>query len=92
MMLNRRQVALHRSHTDPDDGGYMSGAAEERFLEVWELTREVWASSRRRRMLNVDYKEMLQWLLEEDVKLLLVCACAVAVYCYPGDTKGLQGR
>lgn len=41
--LNRRRVALHRSHAEADDGGYMPGTPEERFLEVWELTREVWA-------------------------------------------------
>jgi hypothetical protein len=43
MTLNRHQVALHRSHTEADDGGYMPGTPEERLLEVWELTREVWA-------------------------------------------------
>jgi hypothetical protein len=41
--LNRSQVSLHRSLTEADDGGYMPGSAEERFLEVWDLTREVWA-------------------------------------------------
>ena len=43
MTLNRHQVTLHMSHTEADDGGYTPGTAEERFLEVWELTREVWA-------------------------------------------------
>ncbi len=43
MTLNRHQVTLYRSHTEADDGGYMPGTAEERLLEVWELTREVWA-------------------------------------------------
>lgn len=41
--LNRRQIALYHSHSEADDGGYMPGTAEERFLEVWELTREAWA-------------------------------------------------
>jgi hypothetical protein len=40
--LNRRQVALHRSHADADDGGYMPGTAAERLSEVWDLTQEVW--------------------------------------------------
>jgi hypothetical protein len=43
MTLNRHKVTLYRSHTEADDGGYMPGTAEERLLEVWELTREVWA-------------------------------------------------
>jgi hypothetical protein len=43
MTLNRHEVALYRSHSEADDGGYMPGTAEERLLEVWELTREVWA-------------------------------------------------
>jgi hypothetical protein len=44
--LNRWQVSLHRSNAEADDGGYMSGTAEERLLEVWELTRDVWAFCR----------------------------------------------
>jgi hypothetical protein len=43
MTLNRHQAALYRSCTEVDDGGYMPGTAEERLLEVWELTREAWA-------------------------------------------------
>ncbi len=42
--INRRQVAVRKSLTEEaDDGGYMPGAAEERLLEVWELTLEAWA-------------------------------------------------
>ncbi len=41
-------------------------------------------------MLNEDYKEMLQCLLEEDVRFLLVGAYAVAVYGYPRATKGID--
>jgi hypothetical protein len=37
-------------------------------------------------MLNKDYKEMLQCLLEENVKFLLVGAYAVAVHGYPRAT------
>lgn len=43
MSLNRRQVTLHKSSVEADDGGYMPGTAEERVLEVWELTHELWA-------------------------------------------------
>lgn len=41
--LNRQHVTLHRSPAEADDGGYMAGTAEERILQVWELTREAWA-------------------------------------------------
>ena len=41
-------------------------------------------------MLNEDYKEMLQCLLEENVKFLLVGAYAVAVYGYPRATKDID--
>lgn len=41
--LDRQQVTFHRSPADADDGGYMPGTAEERVLQVWELTREAWA-------------------------------------------------
>lgn len=41
-------------------------------------------------MLNKDYEEMLQCLLEENVKFLLVGAYAVAVYGYPRATKGID--
>jgi predicted nucleotidyltransferase len=41
-------------------------------------------------MLNEDYKEMLQCLLEEDVRFLLVGAYAVAVYGYPRATKDID--
>lgn len=41
--VNRRQIAIYRSHAEADDGGYMNGTAEERLLEVWELTRDVWS-------------------------------------------------
>lgn len=40
-------------------------------------------------MLNKDYKEMLQCLLEENVKFLLVGAYAVAVHGYPPVPAGL---
>jgi hypothetical protein len=43
MKLNRHRVVLYKSHAEADDGGYMPGTPEERLLEVWELTREVWA-------------------------------------------------
>jgi predicted nucleotidyltransferase len=41
-------------------------------------------------MLNEDYKDMLQCLLEENVKFLLVGAYAVAVYGYPRATKDID--
>ncbi len=41
-------------------------------------------------MLNEDYKDMLQCLLDEKVKFLLVGAYAVAVYGYPRATKGID--
>ena len=41
--VNRHQVAIHKSTREVDDGGFMPGTPAERLLEVWELTREVWA-------------------------------------------------
>ena len=41
-------------------------------------------------MLNEDYKDMLQCLLEEKVSFLLVGAYAVAVYGYPRATKDID--
>jgi predicted nucleotidyltransferase len=41
-------------------------------------------------MLNKDYKEMLECLLEESVRFLLVGAYAVAVYGYPRATKDID--
>jgi hypothetical protein len=41
--VDRTQVTLHRSPAKADDGGYMPGTAEDRILQVWELTRESWA-------------------------------------------------
>jgi predicted nucleotidyltransferase len=41
-------------------------------------------------MLNEDYKDMLQCLLDEKVKFLLVGAYAVAVYGYPRATKDID--
>ena len=41
-------------------------------------------------MLNEDYKDMLQCLLEEKVRFLLVGAYAVAVYGYPRATKDID--
>jgi predicted nucleotidyltransferase len=41
-------------------------------------------------MLNRDYKEMLQCLLEENVKFLLVGAYAVAVHGFPRATKDID--
>jgi predicted nucleotidyltransferase len=41
-------------------------------------------------MLNKDYKEMLQCLLEENVKFLLVGAYALAVHGYPRATKDID--
>jgi predicted nucleotidyltransferase len=41
-------------------------------------------------MLNEDYREMLQCLLEEKVRFLLVGAYAVAVYGYPRATKDID--
>lgn len=41
-------------------------------------------------MLNEDYKDMLQSLLEENVRFLLVGAYAVAVYGYPRATKDID--
>jgi hypothetical protein len=46
--VNRRQIAVRRSFAEADDGGFMPGTPEERLLEVWELTREVWAFSQER--------------------------------------------
>jgi predicted nucleotidyltransferase len=41
-------------------------------------------------MLNEDYKEMLQCLLEENVRFLLVGAYAVAVHGFPRATKDID--
>jgi hypothetical protein len=41
-------------------------------------------------MLNRDYKEMLQCLLEENVRFLLVGAYAVAVHGFPRATKDID--
>lgn len=41
-------------------------------------------------MLNKDYKEMLQCLLEENVKFLLVGAYALAVHGFPRVTKDID--
>ncbi len=41
-------------------------------------------------MLNEDYKEMLQCLLEENVRFLLVDAYAVAVYGSPRATNDID--
>jgi predicted nucleotidyltransferase len=41
-------------------------------------------------MLNKDYKEMLQRLLEENVRFLLVGAYAVAVHGFPRATKDID--
>lgn len=41
-------------------------------------------------MLNKDYKEMLQCLLEENVRFLLVGAYAVAVHGYPRATQDID--
>ena len=41
-------------------------------------------------MLNEDYKDMLQCLLEEKVRFLRVGAYAVAVYGYPRATKDMD--
>lgn len=41
-------------------------------------------------MLNKDYKEMLQCLLEEKVRFLLVGAYAVAVYGHPRATRDID--
>lgn len=41
-------------------------------------------------MLNKDYKEMLQCLLEENVRFLLVGAYALAVHGFPRATKDID--
>jgi hypothetical protein len=41
-------------------------------------------------MLNKDYKEMLQCLLEEEVKFLLVGAYALAAHGFPRATKDID--
>lgn len=41
-------------------------------------------------MLNQDYKEMLQCLLEENVKFLLIGAYALAVHGFPRATKDID--
>ena len=41
-------------------------------------------------MLNKDYREMLQCLLEEDVKFLLVGAYALAAHGFPRATKDID--
>ena len=38
-------------------------------------------------MLNEDYKEMLQYLVDEDVKFLLMGAYALAAHGYPRATR-----
>lgn len=87
--LNRHQVRVYRSHAEADDGGYMPGTPAERLSQVWELTKDAWAFSGVP-MLNEDYKDMLQCLLEEKVRFLLVPAYAVAVYGYPRATKNMD--
>lgn len=42
-MLDRRHVCVYRSFEEAEDYGYMPGTPEERVLQVWELTRDVWA-------------------------------------------------
>jgi hypothetical protein len=43
--VDRNQIAMHRSldEAEAEDSGFMPGTPEERILEVWELTGEVWA-------------------------------------------------
>jgi hypothetical protein len=41
--VDRSQFAIYRSLAEAEASGYMPGTPEERILEVWELTREVWA-------------------------------------------------
>jgi hypothetical protein len=60
--VNRRHVTIHKSPAEADDGGYMPGTAADRILEVWELTREVWAFSQ-----NADAESRLQ----RDVAVLI---------------------
>jgi hypothetical protein len=43
--VNRRHITIRRSLDEADDQGYMPGSAADRLLEVWELTREVFAFS-----------------------------------------------
>jgi hypothetical protein len=45
--VDRSQFAIYRSlaEAEAEASGYMPGTPEERILEVWELTREVWAFS-----------------------------------------------
>jgi hypothetical protein len=45
--VDRTRVSLHRSLAEAEDNGYMPGTPEERVLQVWELTREVWAFFRK---------------------------------------------
>ena len=52
--------------------------------------QELLRSARKARMLNKDYREMLQCLLEEKVKFLLVGAYAVAVHGFPRATKDIE--
>ncbi len=49
-----------------------------------------WGLSLEKQMLNEDYRDMLQCLVEENVRFLLVGAYAVAVYGYPRATKDID--
>lgn len=79
---------IFRSHAEADDGGYMPGSPVERLSQVWDLTQEAW-SVFQGAQLNKDYREMLQCLLEEKVRFLLVGAYALAVHGFPRATKDI---
>jgi hypothetical protein len=66
----------------------MPGSPVERLSQVWDLTQEAW-SVFQGAQLNKDYREMLQCLLEEKVRFLLVGAYALAVHGFPRATKDI---
>jgi hypothetical protein len=43
--VDRTQFSIYGSLAEAEASGYIPGTPEERILDVWELTREVWAFS-----------------------------------------------
>lgn len=61
-------MKLDKSHTKlmkmtHEDDSFVAGPPAVRVGMIWELTQELWSLRNRQKMLNEDYKEMLQFLL-----------------------------
>jgi predicted nucleotidyltransferase len=87
--VDRKQARIYRSFAEAEDHGYMPGTPEERLSQVWELTQEAWSFLQGAHA-EQRYREMLQCLLEEKVRFLLVGAYAVAVHGFPRATKDID--